>query len=102
MNPMIMGRADLIPVDTNKAIKFRMVRVRIDNGGYDPRGAYWGIARANPRLYWACSVEEVDTKWGTGYSTERREQAQLFIRAKSRAGAKKKVKAIVPNAKFFN
>jgi len=33
--------------------KWRLQRVPIDAGGYDPGGAYWGLGGA---LYWACNT----------------------------------------------
>ena len=57
--------------------------VRLDNGGYDRLGTYWGHGE---RLYW-CASEDGDIDY--------------CFRAVDRAEAKKKVLADYPAAKFY-
>lgn len=65
------------------AHRFTLQRVRINSGGYDAGGAYWG--RGAP-LYWACSDD------GT---------AERFFRADDRAEAKATIQAEYPGARFY-
>ena len=60
--------------------------MRFIDGCYDEGGAYWGMP-AN--LYRA-----------TGEDDE--QLIEIFTRANSRAEAKAKVRAILPNARFYN
>ena len=59
-------------------------RVRLDSGGYDSGGAYWGIGQ---RLYHACE-----------YS---RDGLDVFFRAADRAAAKAKLRADYPEIRFY-
>lgn len=70
---------------SNTSIKCQLYRVRLNNGGYDRNGAYWGIG--NP-LY-ACVPESCDhfNDW--------------FLRARDRDHAKAVVIARWPKATFF-
>lgn len=63
--------------------KFTLQRVRIDSGGYDPGGAYWGIGAP---LYW--------------YATDDGEVSS-YLRASTRTGAKAKIRAMYPDARFW-
>lgn len=65
-----------------QAGKMRLLRIRLDSGGYDPGGAYWGIGQ---RLYYC--------EDGDGNSR--------FFRAFDRAAAKRKILADFPDATFF-
>lgn len=42
-----MGRAESLPEDRNQPILPHLVRVRLDSGGYDRDGAYWGVERSH-------------------------------------------------------
>lgn len=55
-----MGRVDSLPYGYRGAV--RVARVRLDSGGYDSGGAYWGRQRA--RLYQARAD---DPSGGEGY-----------------------------------
>ena len=65
-----------------EAGKLRLVRVKLDSGGYDKGGAYWGHGR--PLWY----VEDQD---GNGF----------FFRDISRDAAKHQVMADFPGARFY-
>lgn len=94
-----MGRTSLFP-NLAVPLKLRLVRVRLDSGGYDAGGAYWGIGE---RLYRAVSLESVPTRFSTGYLTERTEPVSIFLRAKDRADAKRRLcTSLVPGATFLH
>lgn len=65
------------------ADKVALRRVRLNSGGYDSGGAYWGTG---PRLYWA------------GDDTA---QVDMWFRSPTRAAAKAHVLASFPNATFY-
>lgn len=93
-----MGRPAFRPADKSMPLKFHLQRVRIDNGGYDSGGAYWGHGE---QLYWACSVEEVETSmWVPG--RQEVSTVELYARACDREDAKTAVRTQYPNATFFN
>lgn len=71
------------PVDPDTDARFNLFMVRLDRGGYDPGGAYWGVAE--PLYYFEASD-------GT---------ASGYLRANSRTEAKQKVLARCPAAKFY-
>lgn len=62
---------------------FRLVRVAVDNGGYDSGGAYWGLGE--PLYYFEGPLTDIN-----GY-----------VRAKSRELAKAAVRDIHPKARFY-
>lgn len=65
-------------------VKVTLQRVRLDSGGYDPQGAYFGIGAP---LYWAATDDgELDATF----------------RADDRADAKAHVRELLPNARFYN
>lgn len=62
--------------------KVTLQRVRLDSGGYDPCGAYWGCGEP---LYWAATDDgELDTTF----------------RAHDRDAAKAHVRTLIPAARF--
>ena len=64
-------------------VKVSLQRIRLNSGGYDSGGAYWGLGRP---LYWAGSdIGAVD----------------IWFRASDRAAAKVHVRASFPNATFY-
>ena len=83
-----MGRTSYSGV-RNKPYKFRMERVKLDSGGYDNGGAYWG--RDLP-LYYARADDP----------SEEDDSTELFLRAFDRADAKAQVVDLYPNARFFS
>lgn len=67
--------------------KLTLRRIRIDSGGYDSNGTYFGFGAP---LYWyACEDENGETI------------IDDMIRADSREGAKEKIRAKYPNARFY-
>lgn len=84
-----MGRLTILPRDPKARAVFYLSRVRLDTGGYDQGGAYWGIG--DP-LYRALSAEDIG---------ENDEHVELFVRASSRDYAKDAIKARVPGATFY-
>lgn len=64
-------------------IKLYLRRVRIDSGGYDSGGAYWGIGRP---LYWAGDDSGA---------------ASFFFTAGDRAAAKAECRKRYPAATFY-
>lgn len=92
-----MGRPAFYPADKTIALKFHLQRVRLNDGGYDTGGAYWGHGQ---RLYWACSVEEVETRMWIGRPEV--STVEKYLRASDREEAKALVRDEYPNAKFFN
>lgn len=75
-----MGRRSDLDEDT--VSKCKLHRVRLDSGGYDPGGAYWGFP---DNLYYVEATDGDD------------KGKILYIRAASREAAK----AQLPNASFF-
>lgn len=65
------------------APKFTLQRVRINSGGYDAGGAYWGLGQP---LYW--------------YSDENGD-ITAYLRAPTREAAKAKIREAYPDARFF-
>jgi len=78
-----MGRYTTRRTDLpTEPVRLSLQRVRLNQGGYDSGGAYWGIGQP---LYVATDFEDV----------------QLFVRGHSRDDAKRNVLAILPLATFF-
>lgn len=77
-----MGRVDKPSTLPATPRKFNLRRVRINSGGYDSGGAYWGIGAP---LYWASTVEG---------------ETEFFFRAPGRAAAKNEVCKRHPGATF--
>ncbi len=76
-----MGRPSVLP-DTFTG-KLRLQRIRLDQGGYDKGGAYWGSG--NP-LYWAGSADG---------------ELSYFLRAKDRTTAKARIHEKYPAATYY-
>lgn len=79
-----MGRRNNT-TERDTVTKLHLQRVPINQGGYDPGGAYWGTGAP---LYVAY-----------GYGSE--ELQEYFFRAADRDEAKAIVKSRFPNAKFY-
>lgn len=68
---------------TENARPFSLVRIRLDSGGYDRGGAYWG--HGAPLWGFVGPVEDICG----------------FVRAKNREAAKAAVREIHPHARFY-
>ena len=75
-----MGRRDNV-AEALDVKKLHLERVRLNSGGYDPGGAYWGLGAP---LYVA---------WGDGQ--------EMFFRAKDRREAKEIARGMFKNVKFY-
>lgn len=98
-----MGRTSTLPAVNVSNPRFHLVRVRLDSGGYDSGGAYWGHGKP---LYRAVSVDKMPTAyrmWGDGdiTSTGRVDHVERFVRADSRDEAKAAIRGAIPTATFF-
>lgn len=69
-------------------MKFYLQRVRLNQGGYDRTGQYWGIGQP---LYWYESIDSDEIG-----------EHQDHIRADNREHAISKIRAKFPLATFFN
>ena len=76
-----MGRPSYADIPHQGRIALR--RIRLDAGGYDSGGAYWGHGEA---LYWA----------GSGCKS-----IDMFFRAPGRDAAKARVRETCPGATFY-
>lgn len=87
----MMGRRDQLPQVRSAPGKLRLVRLRWCDGDYDEGGAYWGGGRGD-FVYWAKGDLE-----GEEFTTE------VFVRARSRDGAKKLIRESVGlvNVRFY-
>ena len=63
--------------------KIRLQRIRLDSGGYDSGGAYWGHGQP---IWWAWSDND---------------EMNITLRAPSRESAKAKVREEIPGARFY-
>lgn len=79
-----MGRRNSHPGnEPEEGSRFYLQRVRLDMGGYDRGGAYWGTG--TPLYSYQSECGEVSG----------------FLRANSRSEAKDKIREDYPNAQFF-
>ena len=78
-----MGRPGSHPGNEPEAL-VSLQRVRLDSGGYDSAGAYWGHGRP---LYWATDGQP------NGF--------ERFFRASSRDAAKAKMREGYPDIRFY-
>lgn len=67
--------------------KLYLRRIRLDSGGYDPNGTYFGLGQP---LYW-CADD----------GTSENHSIDFMLRAADRDEAKAAVRARYPNARFF-
>lgn len=87
-----MGRSgdnlDALIIEATDA-PFTLQQVRLDNGGYDQGGAYWGH---HQRLYWwSVTITEGDAT----------DECSGYFRAPSRTAAKSHILELHPLARFF-
>lgn len=80
-----MGRPSIMPPAdaATQSPKVTLQRVRLDSGGYDPTGAYFG--RGSP-LYWAATDDGA---------------LDITFRAADRDAAKAYVRDVMPGARFY-
>ena len=82
-----LGRATIQEGDpTAFTGKLTLRKVRLDSGGYDPNGTYFGWGEP---LYW-CSCETDE------------HYIDFILRAPNRITAKRLVREDYPNARFYN
>ncbi len=96
-----MGRVSVIPQRPGDPMRFHLLRVNLDSGGYDAGGAYWGFGKP---LYRAVSSEAgpVGVKaFGDITALSGLRHAEVFTRADSRAEAKELIRDMVPGALFY-
>ena len=74
--------------DPDWPYKISLTRIRLDSGGYDSGGAYWGHDQP---LYWASAASG-----DPGVS-----DLDMFLRAPSREAAKAAVRDEYPEARFY-
>lgn len=80
-----MGRCNVLPENTRGPVKLQMQKLRLDSGGYDQWGAYWGRGPFS-NIYCAWNGEE---------------GCRVFVRAFTRQEAKTNVCISLPNARFY-
>jgi hypothetical protein len=78
-----MGRVEARGQDLSAPLKFSVRRVRINSGGYDSGGAYWGTGA--PLYYCLSDCMSVE----------------VYLRANDHADAKRKVSERYKNARFY-
>jgi hypothetical protein len=76
------GKRHVMTVNENAA-PFHLLRVRLDSGGYDSGGAYWG--HGEPLYYYEGPISDI-----SGY-----------VRGRTRDAAKSAVRAKHPLARFY-
>jgi hypothetical protein len=93
-----MGRPSFLPNDRSVVVKLRLVRLRLDSGGYDAGGAYWGCREYPNRIYWVESTEDFELGM---YDRPPVGTIEMTVDATSRTEAKRKIRELLPNAKFY-
>lgn len=79
-----LGRALIMDAPKDYSGKIHVTRVRIDRGGYDQNGTYWG---AGAPLYW-CTNDTCD------------DDIDFVVRAADRESARQRVLDHYPNARI--
>ena len=91
-----MGRPNIIPdcVTKMNRVKLRLEKLPLVDSDYDKAGSYWGYT-AGTDIYcaWGTPLNEIT---GNPFPP-----VQIFVRAKTRAEAKGKVREILPSVRFF-
>ncbi len=77
-----MGRPSKHADDAEAPIKLVLRLIRLDSGGYDANGTYWG----GGIIYWYAD--------GDG-------KVDATLNARNRTDAKEKVRELYPNARFY-
>lgn len=84
-----LGRREhTCPKAWQPAPKFSLCRIRLNSGGYDSGGAYWGLG---PRLYYAAASRDDDGSM----------IADRYFRARDREAAKTHLRREFPDARFY-
>lgn len=81
-----MGRTETMPADRASAPLLHVTRVRFVAGGYDYAGSYWGI----PENVYCAETDD-----------NQPEYVRLFLRANNAHDAQAKIRAKLPNARFY-
>jgi hypothetical protein len=87
-----LGRPTTDPADVAAAaspFRFYLQRVRLDAGGYDSGGAYWGVGAPLYRFEAGEGADDL-TEWPAG-----------FLRARTRADAKRQLRDTYAGARFY-
>ena len=77
-----LGRNDF-HTDSGAMLKFYLKKIRLDDGGYDSNGTYFGVGQD---LYWYADEDE---------------NVDAMLRANDRNDAKRQVIDKYPNARFY-
>ena len=93
-----MGRPAFLPNDRNVEVKLRLVRMKLDSGGCDSGGAYWGCRTYPNKIYWAESIEDYELG---RYDRPPIGTVEMTVDAANRLEAKNKIRDLLPNAKFY-
>lgn len=79
------------------AVKFHLARAKINRGGYDASGAYWGIGAPLYRA-WGETPPVICTSY---YGLADEPDQDFYLRAYSREDAKAEVMRMFPRATFY-
>lgn len=71
---MIKAHVKALEARQSQSPKVTLQRVRLDSGGYDPAGAYWGIGSP---LYWAATD---DGSFDSTFRADDRDDAKAIVR----------------------
>jgi hypothetical protein len=91
-----IGRRNVLPDDKQAKVKLHLQHLPFVDGCYDSWGAYWG-APANIYLAFTCSTMQ----GYPGGPWNAFPQICVYVRAGNRQEAKQKVRAKLPNARFY-
>jgi hypothetical protein len=94
-----MRRPTFLPANRRLIVKLRLVRLKLNAGGYDSGGAYWGAREYPNKLYWAESLE--DFELGV-FDRPPIGTIEMTVDAIGRKDAKRLIRQLLPNAKFYN
>jgi hypothetical protein len=91
------GRPAYFPADRQAHVTLRLIKLRLDSGGYDAGGAYWGSRVRGYSLYWAESIDKFAMECRGVLSGT----VELAVDARSRDDAKNAIRRMLPNAGFY-
>ena len=78
-----LGRPKIVRINRKDCVKLYLNKIRIDSGGYDSNGTYFGFGKP---LYWYADANG---------------NIDCMLRASNRLEAKQLILKEFPNAKFF-